>query len=248
MSIYSKFHNSITTYYASLKEQYSARYLREAIIGVVLLTCLGGGYFLNKFYVEYREQKAFVALTEVINSFMQTQRLVQSLDEREDKEKIAQAWQDTQVLLDALYAEHINSYLAPYFLVFKSQIALDCDHDLNQAIKLLDDALVSIPKNSEMGSLYHLKRIKMGFDSTDEQVREKSLQDLIKMAQDPQGYGYQEALYLVGLYYTSINDLAQAQDSFKRLVDSADSTALLKSPWVKLAQEKLGLVSSNNVE
>ena len=247
MSIYAKFHNSIASYYASLTEQYSAKYLRATIIGVVVVTCLVAGYFLNKFYVQYREQKAFVALSEVVDAFAQSKYVTQSLDPQKDKEKIALAWQDTEILLDALHKEHNNSYLAPYFLVFKSQIALERDHDLQQAIKILDDALVSIPKKSELGSLYHLKRIKMGFDSANAQDKEQALQDLIKITQDADHYGFEEALYLLGVYYIATNQATNAQQAFQKLVDQADSKALLKSPWVQLAQEKLGIVPMGTI-
>lgn len=248
MSVYSKLHHSIASYYATLKAQYSAKYMREAFIGMLLLVCLGGGYFLNKFYVQYREQQAFVALSEVVDSFMLSQQHAQSLDQQKDKEKIEQAWSDTQILVDALYKENINSYLAPYFLVFKSQIALERDHDLDQAIKILDDALVSISKNSELGSLYHMKRIKMGFDSKDQALKDKALADLIAFTQDEKSYAFQEALYLLGVYYLSINDATKANESFQKLVNNSDKAALLKAPWVILAQEKLGLVSKTDVE
>ena len=248
MSLYSKLHHSITSYYATIKAQYSAKYVREAFIGMLLLVCMVGGYFLNKFYVQYREQQAFVALSEVIDSFMQSQQQVQALDQQKDKEKIDQAWSDTQILVDALYKEHISSYLAPYFLVFKSQIVLERDHDLDNAIKILDDALVNISKNTELGSLYHMKRIKMGFDSKNQDVKDKALADLISFSQDPKSYAYQEALYLLGVYYLSINDQTNAQESFQKLVDSSDKTALLKSPWVILAEEKLGLVPKTDAE
>lgn len=248
MSMYSNINKSISSYYASLKEQYSARYLREVMIGVVVLTALAGGYFLNKFYVQYREEKAFVALSEVVDSFSQSQRIAQSLDLQKDKEKLTQAWQNTEMLIDALYKEHINSYLAPYFLVFKSQMVLERDGDLQKAIQLLDDALIGIPKNSELGSLYHMKRIKMGFDSHDAAVREKSVHDLIKITQDSNDYAFEEALYLLGVYYLSINDLVKANETFQKLVAGSDKQALLKSPWVKLAQEKLGLTSQDETE
>ena len=248
MSIYAKFHNSISSYYAIIKQQYSAKYIRTTAVGLVILVALVGGYFLNKFYVQYREQKAFVALSEVVDAFTQAQRVTQSLDPQKDQEKIVQAWQDPEILLDALYQEHINSYLAPYFLAFKSQIVLERDHDVSQAIKLLDQALVSIPKKSELGSLYHMKRIKMGFDSEQAADREHSLQELIKISQDPKNYSFEEALYLLGVYYLSVDQAANAQESFQRLADLADQTALLQSPWVKLAQEKLGIVPQSNVE
>ena len=239
----------MTAYYASIQEQYSIKYLKEALIATLLIACLGGGYFLNKFYVQYREQQAFVALSEVVESFLQSQRVAQSLDAQKDKEKIVQAWSDTEILLDALYKEHSNSYLAPYFLVFKSQIALDRDNNLEAAIKIFDEALGSISAKTELGSLYHMKRIKMGFDSADANEKEKSLQKLINITQNPKDYAYQEALYLLGVYFISLGQQEKAQENFKKLVDTADSKVLIKSPWVHLAQEKLGMgLPSNDVE
>lgn len=239
----------MTSYYSSIQEQYSIKYLKEALIATLLIVCLGGGYFLNRLYTQYREQEAFVALSEVVESFMQSQRAAQSLDPVKDKEKITQAWSDTEILLDALYKEHSNSYLAPYFLVFKSQVILDRDHDLASAIKVFDEALGSISRKTELGSLYHMKRIKMGFDSSDTAEQEKSLNKLIEITQDPKEYAYQEALYLLGVYYISLGDHQKAQQSFAKLVETQDAKALLKSPWVFLAQEKLGINPSlNDVE
>lgn len=248
MKIHTKLYNSMTSYYSSIQEQYSIKYLKEALIATLLIVCLGGGYFLNKFYIQYREQQAFVALSEVVESFMQSQRAAQSLDPVKDKEKIIQAWSDTEILLDALYKEHSNSYLAPYFLVFKSQVILDRDHDLASAIKVFDEALGSISRKTELGSLYHMKRIKMGFDSADATEKEKSVQKLIEITQNPKEHAYQEALYLLGVYYISLGDHQKAQQSFAKLVETQDEKALLKSPWVFLAQEKLGINPSNDVE
>lgn len=244
MSMYSKFSRSISVYYNSLQDQYSAKYVREAMIGMVILVCLGGGFFLNKFYVQYREEKAFVALSEVVDSFSYAQRISQTLDHEKDKDKINQAWHDSEILIDALYQEHMSSYLAPYFLVFKSQIVIDRDGNLEQAISILDDALTRIPKNSEMGSVFHLKRIKMGFDSKRDEEKEKSLRNLIEMTQIVDGYAFEEASYLLGAYYLSHGESEKAQEVFKKIIDKVDDKALIKSPWVTLAQEKLGIPSA----
>lgn len=243
MSMYSKFSRSISMYYNSLQDQYSAKYVREAMIGMVILVCLGGGFFLNKFYIQYREEKAFVALSEVVDSFTHAQRVSQTLDHEKDKDKINQAWHNTEVLIDALYQEHVSSYLAPYFLVFKSQIVLDRDRDLEKSMTLLDDALNRIPKNSEMGSVFHLKRIKMGFDSKRDEEKEKSLRHLIQLTENVDGYVFEEASYLLGAYYLSLGESEKAQEIFKKIVDKVDDKALIKSPWVILAQEKLGIPS-----
>ena len=243
MSAYAKMQKSIANYYHMLKEQYSVKYMREAFIALLLVVCFGGGYFLHKFYVVNRERQAFVALSEVVHSFLQSQQQAQSLENVDDKEKNQQAWQDTEILLDALYKENINSYLAPYFLVFKAQIILERDHDLNQAIAIMDDALTNISKSSELGSFYHMKRIKMGLDSSNSAVKAKALADLISFSQDEKSYVYQEALYELGLYYLSIGENQKAMQQFDTLVKTSDVAALLKSPWVLLAQEKLGIVS-----
>lgn len=243
MSMYKNIQRSVTSYYASLQQQYSAKYVKEFTIGLALLVALGGGYVLNRWYTQHREQKAFEALSEVVASFSQTQRLTQSLDPVKDKEKIEQSWNDTLLLLDALYKEHMGSYLAPYFLVFKAQVVLEKDHNLVDSMKLLDEALPHMSKNSELGSLFHMKRIKMGFDSEDEKTREQSLHALEQTAQDASSFAQQEAQYLLGVYYVAQGQVAKAQATWKELVATADSAALVKSPWVKLAHEKLGLVS-----
>ncbi|HSW75422.1 MAG TPA: hypothetical protein VLG50_00095 [Candidatus Saccharimonadales bacterium] len=224
---------------ASLKHHTSAKYVKEFLIGMTILVVLGGGYFINKIYKQHREERAFVALSEVVDSFTQSQRATQGLDVEKDKEKIEQAWQDTQTLLDALQKEHMSSYLAPYFLVFKSQIVLEKSSDVDQAIKILDEALAQMTKGSDMYNLFLMKRIKMGFDSKQEEVRKQALQDLHVMAQNVSNSMYQEALYELGLYYMHVGDVEKSQEAFKKLVDSADTSALLSSPWIQKAQEKI---------
>lgn len=245
MSVYKKIHKNVTSYYASLQAQYSAKYVKEVMIGLALLVALGGGFVLNRWYTQHREQKAFEALSEVVASISQTQRLVQSLDLVKDQAKIEQSWNDTLLLLNALYKEHMGSYLAPYFLVFKSQVILEKDHNVAESLKVLDEALPHISKNSELGSLFHMKRIKMGFDSEDEKTREKSIRDLEQVAQDASSFAQQEAQYLLGVYYVAQGQIAKAQVTWKELVAASDVAALVKSPWVKLAQDKLGLTSQS---
>lgn len=239
MSMYSKFQDNVSSSYASLQKQYSAKYVKGFLIGLVIMTALGGGYFFNKIYTQNREERAFVALSEVIESFTHSQRITQGLDPQKDQEKIEQAWQDTEALLNALHKEHMSSYLAPYFLIFKSQILLEKTNDLEQATKILDDALAQMSKGSEMYNLFFMKRIKMGFDSKQEEVRKQAVADLNVIAQDPSNTMYQEALYELGVYFMSAGDIEKSQEAFKKLVDSADASALLNSPWVQQAKEKL---------
>lgn len=237
MNVISRFQKNISSYYSLLQEQYSAKYLKEVAIGLALLVVLGGGYFLNRLYVNNREEKAFVALSEVIESFAHSQQITQGMNPELDKEKIEQAWQDTQLLLEALHKEHMSSYLAPYFLVYKSQIVLEKDGNVKEAFKILDDALVQMSGKSEMKSLFQIKRIKMGLDIDTEHKR--SLSDLIILSNDSSSVVFQEALYLLGLYYLHAGDIVKSQEAFKKLVSSDKGDFLIVSPWVKQAKEKI---------
>lgn len=248
MSIYSKVQKNITSYYHQIQEQYSIKYMREATMGVGLLVVLCAGYFGNNWYVKNREEKAFEALSEVIHLYSQTQQTVFGLESSKDQEKIQQAWQDSGLLIEALYKEHSGSYLAPYFLIFNAEVVLQRDGDVDQAITMLDKALPQIEQSSELGGLFHLKRIKMGFDSKDEKVQQQAFKDLVAVSQDKTSCMQEEAMYLLGLYYSSKGQFAKAQETFKELAAMEDEKALLPSWWVALAQEKLGHVTSGKAE
>ncbi|MBI2344876.1 hypothetical protein HYV10_02265 [Candidatus Dependentiae bacterium] len=243
MSMYAKAKKNIVSYYQNLSEQYSAKYVKEFTIGMTLLFILVGGYFLNSWYTKRREEKAFDAFSELIISIEQDEQTVQSLNPIKDKEKIYQVYNDTLNLLDALYQEHIGSYLAPYFLALKSEIVFKQSQDYNQSLQLLDQALAGIDKKSSIGSLFYMKRIKMGLDSQDAKTKEDSFKALQQLANDTTSVLQQEAQYILGLYFLAHNDIVKAQNILKNLADSNDGSALIQSLWVKLAQEKLGLVS-----
>lgn len=242
MSMYAKVKKNIFSYYKNLSEQYSARYVREFTIGVALLVILGGGYFLNSWYTKRREEKAFDAFSELIVSIEQAEQSVQSLNPTKDKEKIHQAYNDALILLDALYQEHMGSYLAPYFLALKSELVFKQNNDYKESLHLLDQALAGMDKKSSIGSLFYMKRIKMGLDSQDTKVQEDALKNLEQLATDTTSILQQEAQYLLGLYFIANNEIEKAQEVLNKLVDSNDDSARIKSLWVKLAQEKLGLV------
>ncbi len=242
MSIYTKTKKNIFSYYNNLSKQYSAKYVKEFTIGITLLVVLGGGYFLNSWYTKRREEKAFDAFSQIIASMQQAEQSVYSLNPVKDKEKIHQAYNDVIILLDALYQEHMGSYLAPYFLALKSELTYKQNHDYNESVQLLDQALAGIDKKSPIGSLFYMKRIKMGLDSDNATTKEEALKNLEKLANDKESILQQEAQYFLALYYIALEDIAKAQEVLKNLVNSNDDSALIKSLWVKLAQEKLGLV------
>ncbi|MBM18359.1 MAG: hypothetical protein CL947_04810 [Epsilonproteobacteria bacterium] len=242
MSTYAQIQKNIADYIKVLKEQASAKYVRETLLGLGILASLFVGYFLYGYYVKHREEKAFGALIEVIEKFEQTQYEMIASAKNKDAEKIAEAWQDTEFLIDALYKQNMGSYLAPYFLMFKSQVILERDHDVDVARKTLQEALQQIPKDTALHSLIDLKRIKMSFDSQDEKVKKSALQDLEALSKSENGYSFQEACYVLGSYYLSQGDMQQAVDVWERMLHNVDQKALLTSPWVKQVEEKLNSI------
>lgn len=239
MSLYAQMQKNISSYYKMLTEQSSAKGAKETIFGLVIAIALVAGYFLHSFYVKKREEQAFGALAEVIESFEKTQYETVHSEKKADTEKDANAWQDTEVLIDALYKQNSGSYLAPYFLIFKSQVALEQGKSVDEVRLMLESALSKIPKKTALFDLFNLKRIMMSFDSQDEAVRKNALSDLIALAANEQGYSFEEASYLLGSYYVYQGDIQQARQVWEKVVKAADKKALLQSPWVKQAEEKL---------
>src|SRR3990167_10753309 len=94
-----KIKNNIVAYYAKISAQYSAKYVKEATIGIALLASLLLGYFLNSWYVRNREEQAFTAFSEIVYSMQQNEQIIQSLNPEKDKEKIHQAYNDILILL-----------------------------------------------------------------------------------------------------------------------------------------------------
>ena len=239
MSLYAQMQKNISNYYKMLKEQTSGKYVKETMLGTGIVVGVLVGYFSYNFYVKKREQQAFGALVEVVESFEKAQYELKNSEKKSDMQHDVDAWQDTEVLIDALYKQNSSSYLAPYFLIFKSQIALERGAPVDEVRAVLVQALNQIPKNSALYDLFNLKRIMMALDSSDPVVCKDALADLIAVAKDEKGYSFEEASLVLGSYYVHQGDVQQARQVWENVVKAADKKSLLPSPWVKQAEEKL---------
>ncbi len=242
MKIYTHLQKSVSHAYTAASAYLTGSYSREVAAGLILVVGAAIGYFGYGFYVDKREQAAFKALAEVSDSFMKTQYSLLHVQKDEEVQTPEKAWQETELLLDTLYAQNKRSYLAPYFLLYKSQIALEKGESVDQALTIMQEALRHIAKSSPFFALYNLKRILMSFNSADETVRKNALHDLIATVQDEKGYAFDEASYLLGIYYISQVNMAQAKEVFERMLKHADKKSLVPSPWVKQVEEKLASI------
>lgn len=238
MSLYAQIQKNIVNYYRMLIQQSSVRYAKETVFGVGIMIALVAGYLIHGFYVKKREEQAFGALTEVVESFEKAQYEVLHSENKTDDQDI-NVWQNTEEFIDSLYKQNANSYLAPYFLIFKSQVALERGVPIDEVRVMLETALAKMSKHTPLFDLFNFKRIMISFDSQDQVVRDAALSELIAVANDEQGYVFEEANYLLGLYYVQRGDIDQARKAWENVVHKADKKALLPSPWVKQAEEKL---------
>ena len=235
---YSEIQNYIKNQYLDIKNRYGVKYLYSGIVTVTFAILLAAGYFAHGYYVQQRETRAFVGFREVVNSYREARDAVKDLS---DKDKIAEQWQNVEFLLDAVYGENTSSYLAPYFLMYRADIMLAKGESVDVVREEVDRALRMIPFDTALYNLFLLKRIKMGLDSQDAQVRENSLRDLTELASSPKRHMYEEAVYLLGLYQINNGNIPEARETWNRLLD--DSVEIPdyvgESPWKKVVDDKL---------
>ena len=230
----------IKSYYNVFLSKSKDKYVKESLIGFVIISLLAGGFAMNSWYKHRQSAKAFAGLMEVAKSYEaalaldRKQRLI-----TDDKAKKENPWEDTQVLLDAANSNSSGSALAPFFLLYKAQLVLEEENDLEKSIDLTRQAISYFSKDSIYYDMFNFKRIKMSLDSKDINTQKSALIELITVSQNPKNYCFEEALYVLGVYYIHNNDSTKSIESWKRLVENQSKTALIESPWVKQAQEKL---------
>ncbi|MBI2353013.1 hypothetical protein HYV11_02095 [Candidatus Dependentiae bacterium] len=244
MNLYTKIQKNISNYYRMLLQQNSSKYVKETVLATVIILGATVGYFGHSYYVKKREERAFGALVEVVEFFEKAQmEAMQSEKKDTEQQHDVNAWQDTLAFIDALYEQNSNSYLAPYFMIFKAQVALQQGVPVDEVRTIFEKALLKMPKKSALYDLFNFKRVMMSFDSANEGTRNDALSELIVIAKDEKGYCFEEANYILGLYYLYQDDIDQARNAWKSILKETDSKILIPSSWVKLAQEKLETIS-----
>lgn len=243
MKLYAQIKREIAVVYEAIAAHTTTKYVKEVIIGLSVITILVVGYVLNRWYVNYREEKAVDALSEILISYNHAQQLVLRMQANKDKQQIEQAWQDVITLLDALYQDHSHSKLAPYFLTIKSDAVLEKTGNLQEALDVLDQAIARISLKSYFVDFFKLKRIKMALDLGDQDKAKEALQQLINLSNNTTSLAQYQALYTLGVYYLAQGSVDLAQKTLKNLIDIAPANDVFNSVWAKQAQEKLGIAS-----
>jgi hypothetical protein len=197
-----------------------------ATIGIIIL---GTGVYLGyRWYVVSREQKAQKLLSEYVQDYA----LAQKSGNQEEFQRI-------EALFAYGYNQHRSSNLAPYFLAMQAEAQLK-QNKQDEALATLHTLVATLPSSSPMAPLFKTKHALLSLDNKDEAIRDAGLQELVAVARDNQ-FGYNDmALFYLGRYYWSQNNVQEAKKIWQELVDmrSLDQSSA-PSPWAQEAQQKL---------
>jgi tetratricopeptide (TPR) repeat protein len=240
MNLYTQVQQSVQDHCAALVDYSKKQYIKESLIGVVVLALMLAGYCGYAWHQKRQNIQAFAGLVEISKSYEQSlakAREQQSLSADTHKEN---PWEDTQLLLEAIASANSGSSLSPFFVMYQAQLALDAEHDFDKACELMEKGIRRLSKNSVYYDMFNMKRIKMLLDSPMQNVRDKAVQELEKIAAQKENYYAQEALSTLGAYQAFHGNMDAAIQAWTTLAQEDQSDkSLISSPWVSQAQEKL---------
>ncbi len=202
------------------------RYGRAVIFGLLILiagSASWGGYSM---YVRHREQQASSDLMQYIKDYHQAAG-AESTD-----------WNYLANLFKMGYRQHSHSTLAPFFLLYQAD-ALVQDNERQEALSLLDQALVALGVESPLYTTYAVKKALLVLEDNAQQ----GIADLQKLAQDKANKQRDMAQYYLGLYYWMHNDSAQAKVAWAELIDSQSAEKQERSAWALQAQQYMQQMS-----
>jgi len=227
--------NSIKKWYQVVIEPYikdtrtsiqSYRYGRETTVLLAIVLLAFAGFWGYRWWHRQRESAAQKSFSECLYAY---QEASQGKDE---------SWSNVAMLFNLGYEQHQSSSLAPYFLVFHADALLK-QGKREDALSKLDEAIKKLPADSPVLSLYKTKLALVQLDDEDKAVSEAGCVALKALAENKENEDRDMALYYIGLYYWTQNNIKEAQAIWQQLVDAFKHEKIGASPWAILARTKL---------
>jgi tetratricopeptide (TPR) repeat protein len=240
MNLYTQIQKTVRSHYAAWVDYSKKKYVKESMIAASIMILMVVCYIGFGWYQKQQNIKAFAGLIEISKSYEQAITKIRDQESLSDEAKDENPWEDTKLLLEALSTAHASSSLSPFFVMYQAQIALEADQNFDKACNLMEKGVRRLPKNSPYYDMFNVKRIKMLLDSPMQNIREKALQELQRIADQKENYYMQEALWTIGAYQAAHHNMPAAIEAWKILAQDEESdNALISSPLVKQAQEQL---------
>jgi len=197
------------------------RYVQIIMIVFLLAVTSGGMYFGYSAYRSYRNKKAQTILSACLEDYLHAVSGATEL------------WSTVEMNCQLGYEQNKSSDLAPYFLAVKIEALLH-QGKKTQVQSLLDTMINGFSASSPLYYLYQTQKALIELDLDDVDIAQKGLESLKSLAVNTQNKNRDVALYYLGLYYWSHDQIPQAQELWQELVKQFPA-----SPWAKPVSIKL---------
>lgn len=194
---------------------------------VAAVTIFGGGIaFATYQYFESvkREETSQIALAETLQEFQRAQQM-------------PELWSDVEIAAKTAYRQYKNAQLAPQFLSLQVA-ALIASDKLQEAIDLMQQAVIAMSTKSPVYYLNAIKLARMKIDSPDTAIKQQGITELQTLAQDKKNLQRDQALYYLGMHYKNSNELDNTHKVWQELIDNFVDDKI-SSPWAQLVQKEI---------
>lgn len=198
-----------------------SRKMRRALIVCVIIGVGTGGFYINRYFKNSRQQDAIVAFNEAMQTYVTA--LVTDLDFQKNGAKAA--WDEVELAFQTAYAQNKKAEFAPFFLIYNAQ-ALAAQQKYTQAANMVAEALSRLSVNSPFYDLYAIMQATFLIDGGDH----AGVDQLKNLASGANSDYQAMAQYYLAQYYLAQNQIDLAQNIFVELAKQ-DST------WANLAKE-----------
>jgi len=223
------FHETAALAGTDLKKYMSFAYIRY-IVSILGIACISAvTWYGYSWYTMRRDEKASMALNTIIAEY-------------------AKAAEDTTADMGPLlhlfhegYTAHASSSVAPFFLIYQSEILLK-QGNRQEAIAVIQkaiDGLGSLPVSYP----YKTKHALMMLESADADVQQQGLGALIALAREPKNLYSDSALYFLGRYYMMRDQKEEAKMMWQELVELYEEDSAHASPWAVRALQSLRMMA-----
>jgi len=219
--------------YTDIKKSMGLRNIQLicVIVGAGVIGLIG--YYGYGIYNTRFQRAAQVAFSESIDVYKQA--LAAAMNKGDVDKNVEGLWDEAEIAFKAGYAQNKSSDLAPFFLIFESQVLLK-EGKKAEAYELLAEAVNKIPEKSPFFYLYKTKQALMEIDLKDGKSGSglRGLDLLLDLSKNKNNMFRDLALFYAGEYYWSTNEIDKAREQYKALEAMNTDT-----PWAAQAKAKL---------
>jgi len=207
------------------KHEKNSKYGNLLLIGILVAGLGYGGYSIYRWHVIGKEATAQKTFSEAMQLFEQAMG---------ESEK----WADVEGAFALGYEQNSGSKLAPLFQLFQAQ-ALVAQGKRDIALPLMEIAIKKMPSDNPLTGYYKTKVALVKMDDKDTAVRAAGLKELESIANNDGGDAQDVALYYLGSYFLSKDEVEKARVAWQKLEKLPSKSKEEKSPYSQLASEKL---------